>query len=240
MLVANALRSQSLASRLSDGDWRKLAPVIAESTWVARHRKHDLRAIVDAALFVTMTGCAWRDLPRQYPPWQTVYYYVHRWREDGTWPHVLDELSPRHALVHSVTSNLRYELEDLDSTTWVPLDSHRLTLTICSPRECQIMVTGYANLSTSNRRIAAHFGVQHSGIPYGTADILCWQETGGGTMAAVTVQAITKARADVIYTLSLVWKPSVPISGPDRIIAGAGTSHPYSPSGLSAQLIPPP
>jgi len=34
-----------------------------------------LRLVVNAILYVTMTGCQWRYLPKEYPPWQSVYYY---------------------------------------------------------------------------------------------------------------------------------------------------------------------
>jgi putative transposase len=39
---------------------------------------------VNALLYVLRTGCAWRLLPADWPPWQTVYYYLRKWRRDGT------------------------------------------------------------------------------------------------------------------------------------------------------------
>lgn len=39
------------------------------------------RALVDAILYVVRTGCAWRQLPADFPPWQTVYWYVNRWEQ---------------------------------------------------------------------------------------------------------------------------------------------------------------
>ena len=43
--------------------------------------KHPRRAVVDAILYVVRTGCAWRQLPADFPPWQTVYWYFVRWEQ---------------------------------------------------------------------------------------------------------------------------------------------------------------
>jgi transposase len=43
--------------------------------------KHPRRGIVDAILYVERTGCSWRQLPTDFPPWQTVYWYVVRWEQ---------------------------------------------------------------------------------------------------------------------------------------------------------------
>ena len=48
-----------------------------------RPEKHPRREIVDAILYVVRTGCAWRPLPADFPPWQTVYWYFARWEEAG-------------------------------------------------------------------------------------------------------------------------------------------------------------
>jgi putative transposase len=46
---------------------------------------HSLRAILDAVFYVLKSGCPWRMLPRDFPPWKTVYDWFRRWRLDGTW-----------------------------------------------------------------------------------------------------------------------------------------------------------
>jgi transposase len=46
-----------------------------------RPEKHPRRAVVDAILYVVRTGCAWRQLPADFPPWQTVYWYFNRWEQ---------------------------------------------------------------------------------------------------------------------------------------------------------------
>ena len=50
-----------------------------------RPRIHGLRAILDALFYVLKSGCPWRLLAREFPPWKTVYEWFSRWRIDGTW-----------------------------------------------------------------------------------------------------------------------------------------------------------
>src|SRR3954469_15853459 len=60
--------------------------------WMGRPFKHDRRDIVDAILYVVRTGCAWRYLPVDFPPWQTVYWHFKQFNARGTTERILDEL----------------------------------------------------------------------------------------------------------------------------------------------------
>ena len=51
---------------------------------LGRPRSTDLRSIVDALLYIASTGCQWRQLPKDFPPYSTVQGYLYRWAEDGT------------------------------------------------------------------------------------------------------------------------------------------------------------
>jgi putative transposase len=53
---------------------------------------HPLRRILDAIFYVVRTGCAWRYLPSNFPPWQTVFYHFRRWCLQGRWFHVYGAL----------------------------------------------------------------------------------------------------------------------------------------------------
>lgn len=57
-----------------------------------QERIHSYREIVDAILYVLKTGCGWEYLPHDMPPWQTVYTYLHTWRESGLWKRIADAL----------------------------------------------------------------------------------------------------------------------------------------------------
>src|SRR4051794_7027845 len=60
--------------------------------WLGRPFKHARRDIVDAILYVVRTGCAWRYLPVDFPPSQTVYGHFKQFNERGTIERILDEL----------------------------------------------------------------------------------------------------------------------------------------------------
>lgn len=51
-----------------------------------------MREILNAILYLLRTGCAWRYLPHDFPPWQTVYHYFSKWRDDGTAQRIHDAL----------------------------------------------------------------------------------------------------------------------------------------------------
>ena len=75
-------------TRLSDAQWAILAVYFAANSPLGRPRKTNLRAVVEAILYVLRAGCPWRMLPSDFPPWQTVYGYFRRWRDNGTWQRI--------------------------------------------------------------------------------------------------------------------------------------------------------
>jgi putative transposase len=79
-------------SDLTDAQWARLEPLLPPMHPGGRPRAHPLREIVDALRYVLRGGIAWRALPHDYPPWQTVYHYFRAWRLDGTWERLNDEL----------------------------------------------------------------------------------------------------------------------------------------------------
>ena len=77
--------SMQYPSDLSDAEWewaQRYRPPIAKR---GRPRTHPLRRILDAIFYLVRTGCAWRYLPCNYPPWQTVFYHFRRFRLTGRW-----------------------------------------------------------------------------------------------------------------------------------------------------------
>ena len=67
-------------SDLSDEEWALLEPLLASSERRGRPPKWPARRVADAVFYLLRSGCAWRMLPREYPPWQTFYYHFRRWR----------------------------------------------------------------------------------------------------------------------------------------------------------------
>ena len=76
------------ASDLTEREWALLAPFIPAVEAGGGPAQHSRREIVDGILYVLRSGCTWRLLPHDFPPWQTVYHYWRLWRRDGTWERV--------------------------------------------------------------------------------------------------------------------------------------------------------
>jgi transposase len=76
------------ASDLTDAEWTLLEPLVPPESPIGRPRLHSLRTILNALFYQLRTGGAWRFLPQEWPPWQTVYSYLRRWRRDGTWERI--------------------------------------------------------------------------------------------------------------------------------------------------------
>lgn len=62
---------------------------------MGRPRTLSLRQVLNAIFYVLKTGCQWRQLPREFPPWSAVYYYFRSWRCDGTWVRIHETLRAR-------------------------------------------------------------------------------------------------------------------------------------------------
>src|ERR671925_380601 len=77
---------------LTDAEWAQLSPLVPGPARRGRPRRWALRLLVSAIFYVLRTGCAWRYLPREYPPWQTVYTTFRRWRLQGVWQRVHEAL----------------------------------------------------------------------------------------------------------------------------------------------------
>jgi putative transposase len=79
------MESTRYPTDLSDDEWLCISPHLPEHACRGRPRLHGLRVILDAVFYVLKSGCPWRLLPRDFPPWKTVYDWFRRWRIDGTW-----------------------------------------------------------------------------------------------------------------------------------------------------------
>ena len=69
---------------LTDTQWELIAPMIPDARVGGRPRKATSRELVNAVLYFLRAGSAWRLLPHDLPPWQTVYYYLRRWTACAT------------------------------------------------------------------------------------------------------------------------------------------------------------
>jgi len=80
---------------LSDAEWSYIEPHLPTPRAVGRPRRHSLREILDAIFYIVRSGCAWRLLPHEFPPWKTIHHYFRIWRIDGTWERLHTALRQR-------------------------------------------------------------------------------------------------------------------------------------------------
>ena len=73
------------SSDLTDSEWGVIEPLLPRASPLGRPRRTDLRLVVSGILYIATTGCQWRMLPKDFPPWTTVQGYFYRWRDDGLW-----------------------------------------------------------------------------------------------------------------------------------------------------------
>ena len=69
------------ASDLTDAEWRLIEPFMPPVKRLGRPRETDVRAVVDAILYIARTGCQWHLLPKDFPPFTTVQGYFYDWRD---------------------------------------------------------------------------------------------------------------------------------------------------------------
>jgi putative transposase len=79
------MRWRSYPSDMSDEEWTILEPLIPPARLGGRPRTVNMREIVNAILYILRSGCQWRMLPREFPPWPTVWTYFRTWCRNGNW-----------------------------------------------------------------------------------------------------------------------------------------------------------
>jgi putative transposase len=88
----NDMKRTSYPADITDEQWLLIEPHIPGSKPGGRPRKVGMRQKINGLLYQSRTGCQWRSLPNEFPPWSTVAYYFYRFRDDGTWQLLHDSL----------------------------------------------------------------------------------------------------------------------------------------------------
>ena len=83
---------QPYPSDLTGPQWAQVSRFIPAPKRGGRPAKYERREITNALLYVVRTGCQWRAMPHDLPPWRIVYWYFMQWKKDGTFNRLLDEL----------------------------------------------------------------------------------------------------------------------------------------------------
>jgi len=83
-------------SDIADAEWFFLEPLLPKSKSGTRRGgrppEFTAREIVNGIRYLLRTGCSWRQLPHDLPPWGIVYHYMRKWKLDGTWLRIHDKL----------------------------------------------------------------------------------------------------------------------------------------------------
>lgn len=80
-------------SDLSDLQWSNISHLFPQGDGsTGRPRTYPVREVVNATMYLARSGCTWRMLPHEFPPWKTVSYYFYTWRQGGVWEQVHDAL----------------------------------------------------------------------------------------------------------------------------------------------------
>lgn len=114
--LRNGLR---YASDMTDAEWRLIARKLPGRRRLGRPRTVNLRKVVEAILFILSTGCQWRALPREFPPYSTVQGYFYTWRDTRRW----------HRIVKALVRQARRKLGRKPTPTAAVIDSQSASTT---------------------------------------------------------------------------------------------------------------
>jgi len=107
------------ASDLTDVEWELIARKMPPRRRLGRPRQTDLREVVQAIFYVLSTGCQWRALPREFPPYSTVQGYFYAWRDTRRW----------HRIVKALVRQARRKLGRKPTPTAAVIDSQSASTT---------------------------------------------------------------------------------------------------------------
>ena len=115
------LERASYPTDLTDEQWAVIEPLFVGM----REYKYSKRELLNAVLYVVDSGCKWRQLPHDFPAWQTVYSFFRRANEKGLWDKILEHLvkiirkkaernpNPSYALIDSQSVKTAYASEQI-------------------------------------------------------------------------------------------------------------------------------
>src|SRR5438067_1495459 len=74
---------------LTDEQWKLIRPLLPHAKPGGRPRSADLRQVLNALFYLVRSGCQWRMIPHEFPPWKTCYNYYRAWIDDGIWDQII-------------------------------------------------------------------------------------------------------------------------------------------------------
>lgn len=86
------MSNQTYPTDLTDRQWDCIKNLIPPPKAGGRPRSLDMGQVINAMLYLVVTGAQWWMLPKGYPNWKSVYHYFRLWQDDDTWPRIHDTL----------------------------------------------------------------------------------------------------------------------------------------------------
>ncbi|XWN34652.1 MAG: transposase [Roseivirga sp.] len=106
--------NMAYASDLNDHQWEAIKDHFQCGNYGNRSR-YNKRALVNAVLYLIKTGCQWRMLPKDLPPYSTVSSFYHRAKKRGIWEKIMDALVQKSRVKSQKASNPSYAIIDSQS-----------------------------------------------------------------------------------------------------------------------------
>jgi putative transposase len=104
----------SYPSDLSEQQWLLIKDHFMTGNY-GKSRKHNQIDLVNAVFYVIKTGCQWRFLPNEYPPWKTVYSFYKRAKDKGIWEKMMRDLVTKSRIKMGRNPDPSYSLIDSQS-----------------------------------------------------------------------------------------------------------------------------
>ncbi len=86
------MERKSCPSDVTDEQWKLVEALLPDAKPGGRPRKTNLREVLNAIFYLNRSGCQWRMIPHEFPPWRTVYNYYRDWIRLAVWPELLATL----------------------------------------------------------------------------------------------------------------------------------------------------
>ncbi len=104
----------SYPSDLKDAQWEIIKEHFKFGNYGNRGT-HEKRSLVNAVFYLTKTGCQWRQLPKDFPPWSTVHSFYHRMKKKGIWEKMMADLVKKSRIQAGRNPDPTYALIDSQS-----------------------------------------------------------------------------------------------------------------------------
>jgi putative transposase len=112
-------------SDLTDKEWEIIAPIFTRAKKGRHFQKHNKRELINAVRYLSKTGCQWRLLPKEFPPYKTVNSFYIRAKENGLWEEMMQLLVQKTRINANRNNTPSYCLIDSQSVKTISASDER-------------------------------------------------------------------------------------------------------------------